>query len=92
MLHFFRTNIEIIERFFAPNEVSEIWFTFSDPQMKKATKRLTSTFFMERYRKFITPNATLHLKTDSDFLFTYTKYMIEHNHLPVAFDDQRFIS
>ncbi|HXK76783.1 MAG TPA: tRNA (guanosine(46)-N7)-methyltransferase TrmB [Bacteroidaceae bacterium] len=80
---FLRTNIEIIERFFAPNEVSEIWFTFSDPQMKKATKRLTSTFFMERYRKFITPNAILHLKTDSDFLFTYTKYMIEHNHLPV---------
>ncbi len=80
---FLRTNIEIIERFFAPNEVNEIWFTFSDPQMKKATKRLTSTFFMERYRKFITPNATLHLKTDSDFLFTYTKYMIEHNHLPV---------
>ena len=37
---------------FAPGEVSEIWLTFSDPQMKKATKRLTSTYFMERYRKF----------------------------------------
>lgn len=80
---FLRTNIEIIDRFFAENEVEEIWFTFSDPQMKKATKRLTSTFFMERYRKFVVPNATLHLKTDSDFLFTYTKYMIEHNQLPV---------
>lgn len=41
---FLRTNIEIIERFFAPGEVSEIWLTFSDPQMKKATKRLTSTY------------------------------------------------
>ena len=40
---FLRTNIEIIDRFFAPGEVSEIWLTFSDPQMKKATKRLTST-------------------------------------------------
>ena len=51
---FLRTNIEIIERFFffAAGEVSEIWLTFSDPQMKKATKRLTSTYFMERYRKF----------------------------------------
>lgn len=49
---FLRTNIEIIDRFFAPGEVSEIWLTFSDPQMKKATKRLTSTYFMERYRKF----------------------------------------
>ena len=46
---FLRTNIEIIERFFAEGEVSEIWLTFSDPQMKKATKRLTSTYFMERY-------------------------------------------
>ena len=50
---FLRTNIEIIDRFFAPGEVSEIWLTFSDPQMKKATKRLTSTYFMERYRKFL---------------------------------------
>ena len=43
---FLRTNIEIIDRFFAPDEVCEIWLTFSDPQMKKATKRLTSTYFM----------------------------------------------
>ena len=40
---FLRTNIEIIDRLFAQGEVSEIWLTFSDPQMKKATKRLTST-------------------------------------------------
>ena len=47
---FLRTHIEFIERFFAPGEVSEIWLTFSDPQMKKATKRLTSTYFLNRYR------------------------------------------
>ena len=41
---FLRTNIEIIDRFFAMDEVSEIWLTFSDPQMKKATIRLTSTY------------------------------------------------
>ena len=80
---FLRTQIEIIDRFFVPNEVSEIWLTFSDPQMKKATKRLTSTYFMERYRRFLVDGGLVHLKTDSNFLFTYTKYMIEHNHLPV---------
>lgn len=80
---FLRTNIEIIDRFFAAGEVSEIWLTFSDPQMKKATKRLTSTYFMERYRKFLTDNGLVHLKTDSNFMFTYTKYMIEENQLPV---------
>ena len=59
---FLRTNIEIIDRFFALDEVSEIWLTFSDPQMKKATKRLTSTYFMERYRKFLKNDGIVHLK------------------------------
>jgi tRNA (guanine-N7-)-methyltransferase len=82
---FLRTRIEMIDRFFAENEVSEIWLTFSDPQMKKATKRLTSTFFMERYRRFVKPNGIIHVKTDSNFMFTYTKCMIEENKLPVVF-------
>ncbi|KAA6316982.1 tRNA (guanine-N(7)-)-methyltransferase [termite gut metagenome] len=82
---FLRTNIEIIDRFFAENEVSEIWLTFPDPQMKKATKRLTSTYFMERYRKFLTSSGIIHLKTDSNFLFTYTRCMIEENQLPMEF-------
>lgn len=80
---FLRTNIEIIDRFFAAGEVSEIWLTFSDPQMKKATKRLTSTHFMERYGHFLKDNGLVHLKTDSNFMFTYTRYMIEENQLPV---------
>ncbi len=80
---FLRTNIEIIDRFFAPGEVQEIWLTFSDPQMKKATKRLTSTYFLARYRHFLEDGGLIHLKTDSNFLFTYTKYMVEANHLPV---------
>ena len=82
---FLRTNIEIIDRFFAANEVSEIWITFPDPQMKKATKRLASSYFMERYRRFLKPGGTIHLKTDSNFMFTYTRYMIEVNSLPVEF-------
>ena len=80
---FLRTNIEIIERFFAEDEVQEIWLTFSDPQMKNPRKRLTSTYFMERYRKFLVDGGIIHLKTDSNFLFTYTTYMVEKNHLPV---------
>lgn len=80
---FLRTNIEIIDRFFGENEVSEIWLTFSDPQMKRATKRLTSTYFMERYRKFLVPDGIIHLKTDSNFMFTYTKYMVKENNLKV---------
>ena len=82
---FLRTNIEIIDRFFAENEVQEIWLTFSDPQMKNPRKRLTSTYFMERYRRFLVDGGLIHLKTDSNFLFTYTTYMVEKNHLPLVF-------
>lgn len=81
---FLRTNIEIIDRFFAKDEIDEIWLTFSDPQMKKATKRLTSTYFMNRYRNFLRPGGTIHVKTDSQFMFTYTRLMLEKNHLPVG--------
>lgn len=82
---FLRTNIEIIDRFFAEDEVKEIWLTFSDPQMKNPRKRLTSTFFMNRYRHFLVDGGIIHLKTDSNFLFTYTDYMVKENHLPVLF-------
>ena len=78
---FLRTNIEFIQRFFAPNEVSEIWLTFSDPQMKKVTKRLTSTYFLERYRQFLQDGGLVHLKTDSNFLFTYTEELLKVNHI-----------
>ena len=80
---FLRTNIEIIERFFSPDEVQEIWLTFSDPQMKNPRKRLTSSWFLNRYRKFLVDGGIIHLKTDSNFLFTYTQYLVEKNQLPV---------
>lgn len=82
---FLRTSIEIIDRFFSEDEVQEIWLTFSDPQMKKVHKRLTSTFFMNRYRRFLIDGGIVHLKTDSNFLFTYTTYMVNVNQLPVLF-------
>lgn len=76
---FLRTNIEIIASFFAADEVDEIWITFCDPQMKKATKRLTSTWFMQRYQQFVRPDGLIHLKTDSPFLYTYTCEMLRLN-------------
>lgn len=80
---FLRTNIEIIDRFFGEGEVQEIWLTFSDPQMKKVTKRLTSTHFLARYRNILADGGLVHVKTDSPFLFTYTRYVVERNHLPL---------
>jgi len=82
---FLRTNIEFINRFFVPGEVAEIWLTFSDPQMKKVTKRLTSTWFLARYRRILRDGGIVHVKTDSRFLFTYTRCLIEANRLPVDY-------
>ena len=78
---FLRTRIEFITAFFASDEVSEIWLTFSDPQMKSENSRLTSPLFLERYRKFLKPGGVVHLKTDSRFLHEYTKAVIQANAL-----------
>ncbi len=82
---FLRTNIEMIHHFFAENEVSEIWLTFPDPQMKKVTKRLTATNFMKSYQQFLKEKGIIHLKTDSNFMFSYTCEMVKENQFPVVF-------
>lgn len=71
---FLRTQIELIEHFFAQGEVSEIWITFPDPQIKyKRTKhRLTNTEFLQRYKKILSVDGVVNLKTDSEFMHGYT--------------------
>ena len=80
---FLRTNIELINYFFSSEEVSEIWITFPDPQMSKVNKRMTSTRFIKLYRNILKENGIIHLKTDSNFMFTYTSEMIKVNQFPV---------
>lgn len=80
---FLRTEIENIINFFSPGEVEEIWITFPDPQMQKSRKRLTSSRFLEQYANFLKPGGIIHLKTDSPFLFEYTKRLIEKNNLEI---------
>lgn len=79
---FIRTDIELLQSFFAPGEVAEIWITFPDPQMQKRRKRLTSSRFLSLYRSVLAPGGTIHLKTDSPFLFTYTSRLVELNAFP----------
>ncbi len=76
---FLRTSIHLLPRFFAPGEVSAIWITFPDPQMKKVNKRLTGTHFLDIYRRVLTPDGVINLKTDSPFLYSYTMAMLEAN-------------
>ncbi len=76
---FLRTRIDYIDSYFKENEVDEIWLTFSDPQPNKPRKRLTSTLFINRYRKFLKPGGLIHLKTDSSVLFDSTMEQIKLN-------------
>jgi len=80
---FLRTRVEFINNIFAENEVSEVWITFPDPQLKKqrAFKRLTSPMFLNNYTKFLKPDAVIQLKTDSLHLHEYTKAVLEHNNI-----------
>lgn len=84
---FVRTRIELIEHFFAPEEVSEIWITFPDPQPRKsrAHKRLTSPRFINRYRNILKPEGIIHLKTDDMPLYEYTLEVIKEGGHRLAF-------
>ncbi|WP_027076927.1 tRNA (guanosine(46)-N7)-methyltransferase TrmB [Maribacter antarcticus] len=76
---FLRSQIELLDLLFAENEVSEIWITFPDPQIKyKRTKhRMTNQVFLDRYKKVLKPNALMHLKTDSEFMHGYTLGLLQ---------------
>ena len=74
---FLRTRIEFIEYFFSPGEVESIWITFPDPFAGKPNRRLTSVPFLERYRKFLKPGGSIHLKTDSELLYEFTLEVID---------------
>ncbi|MFI5204836.1 MAG: tRNA (guanosine(46)-N7)-methyltransferase TrmB, partial [Flavobacteriales bacterium] len=69
---FLRTRIDFINSFFAADEVDEIWLTFSDPQPRKENKRLTSSLFIDKYKRLLKKNGIIHLKTDSDLLYNFT--------------------
>jgi len=80
---FIRTNIELLAHFFDSDEISEIWITFPDPQMKRTNKRLTSIRLLTQYGKLLRPDGVIHLKTDSDFLYQYTLAIINENNFAI---------
>lgn len=75
---FLRTEIERITDYFAGNEVSEIWITFPDPQLRlsKMKKRLTHPRFLRLYSQLLQPGGLVHLKTDSPDLYRFTKTVV----------------
>jgi tRNA (guanine-N7-)-methyltransferase len=76
---FLRTQIEMLTDYFSPGEVSEVWITFPDPQLRtsRAKKRLTHPRFLRLYHHILKPGGPIHLKTDSPDLYRFTKKVAE---------------
>ncbi|MCC6385228.1 MAG: tRNA (guanosine(46)-N7)-methyltransferase TrmB [Bacteroidia bacterium] len=71
---FLRLRLELIEKIFSSNELTEIWLTFPDPQPRQSreNRRLTSRAMLSRFSNLLKSGGLLHLKTDSIELFNYT--------------------
>ncbi|HRH58946.1 MAG TPA: tRNA (guanosine(46)-N7)-methyltransferase TrmB [Chitinophagaceae bacterium] len=86
---FLRIQIDAIADYFSPGEVSEIWITFPDPQLRfsKIKKRLTHPKFLRLYKNILADNGVVHLKTDSPQLYAFTKSVIELYGLQLLADE-----
>ena len=84
---FVRTQIELVDHLFDAGEVSEIWITFPDPQIKyKRTKhRMTNPIFLERYKRILSSKGCVHLKTDSEYMHGYTLGLLQGLGMPIGY-------
>lgn len=88
---FLRTQIALLPTYFSKGEITEIWITFPDPQLRvsKQKRRLTHPRFLRLYQQVLSPDGYVHLKTDSPDLYQFTKRVIEEYQLTLldASDD-----
>ncbi len=71
---FLRVSIQYLDEFFGENDISEIWLVHPDPQLRERDekKRLTNSYFLDQYVKYLQPGGIFHLKTDSPELYAYS--------------------
>jgi tRNA (guanine-N7-)-methyltransferase len=76
---FIRDQIDHLGDYFETGEVEEIWITFSDPFPRDgdAKRRLTSKKFLSIYKYILKEGGVIHVKTDSDLLYNFTKEMLQ---------------
>ena len=77
---FLRSHVLMLENFFEPGEVNEIWITFPDPRPRKKDikRRLTSGRYLEIYKSLLRPPGKIRLKTDNTGLFEYSLSEIQN--------------
>jgi tRNA (guanine-N7-)-methyltransferase len=85
---FLRSEIDQLAGYFAAGEVSDIWITFPDPQLRRSKhkKRLTHPKFLRLYQQILQAGGKVNLKTDSPLLYQFTKQVIALYGLPLLKD------
>ncbi len=75
---FLRTQIQQLQDFFAPGEISELWITFPDPFPRDGDekRRLTSPKFLDMYKQLVKVGGRIHFKTDNTGLYVYTDSVV----------------
>lgn len=71
---FLRTEILFLESFFETGEIDELWLTFPDPRPRKRDikRRLSSSRYLDMYKKLLKPGGYFRFKTDNTDLFNFT--------------------
>ena len=70
---FLRTKILEIDKYFAPEEVDEIWMTFPDPRPRDRDekRRMTHPRYLKMYQQILKDGGWFHLKTDATPFFDF---------------------
>jgi tRNA (guanine-N7-)-methyltransferase len=78
---FVRIRIECLAAYFPKHLFSEGFITFPDPHVsnENGKRRLTSRRFLSLYKEVFAPGSRIHLKTDSETLYTFSKDSIPEN-------------
>ncbi|MBY0426262.1 MAG: tRNA (guanosine(46)-N7)-methyltransferase TrmB [Cytophagales bacterium] len=80
-----RTTIDFLDRFFAKDEVEELWITFPDPRLKEGTehRRLTHPRYLDIYRKVLKSGGIVNFKTDNQVLFEWTLEVLKEQNIEI---------
>ena len=84
---FIRSQIELITNLFDKDEISEIWITFPDPQIKfqRTKHRILNPKFLLKYQLILQNHGIVHLKTDSEFLHGYLLGLLSNMNCSIVY-------
>ena len=73
-LKFMCVDARLLPEIFEKGEIQRIYLNFSDPWPKKryAKRRLSSTTFLDQYKRILSFNGEIQMKTDNSALFEYS--------------------